>query len=170
MKWGFFATLGGIAVAFYERLISGELIVFLLAGGFRAVWWTVKGVAQVVVALMVLIPLGGKAPAIPTFQNLSTEQKAVLARRALFLAQFNWKEGDQGPTYVVNGNLWIIERGVLNVEKYVDAKGQPRAQHCTYFYAAPATKDGDTLVKPEPFIAGLLVWPQATYFCDFGRG
>lgn len=188
-RWGFGLTLlGGGILAWYEKIFSGETVGWILRFCWDGAWWAIRGVFQLLTALVLLVGTGNFTMHWPAYSSapvLSEEHKIVF-RMAAVLAP--WKEGDTIPAIETVGDekWWTFKRGVVETGTHVDGQNRPVERKCIYLYASKAIPSPDprlttpSKMKAEepryfltasPYVLGIeyfVAWPEVARSCRIG--
>jgi hypothetical protein len=161
----------GLFLSWYDRLLSVDWLPWLLERGGLLIWWLVKGVFQLALALLALAGIGGAhLPASP-FAGGPAFVTTDFARA--FLGVLRDHGGEFGPEIWSYGgrDYWIAVRSTMDSTTFVDARDDPTQQVCRHLYAARAAKvDGQYLVpKPETIFGG-MAWPNVVTLCRVDGG
>lgn len=142
------AAAGTVLFLWWERIISFEWIAPLA-----------KGFVQIVAALLVVSP--SSLDIIPaSFTPYEQKELTDVAKLLPF------STAETKAVYEPALKLWVLARGSVDSESYVDAQGRAVNRNCTFIYAARGVEKNGYLEKPVPYVAGYLVWREAARYCS----
>jgi hypothetical protein len=98
----------------------------------------------------------------------SAQRQAINSGLASVLDHASFGVGDSKPDiYHAGGKpFWGVIRGEVVTGSHVDQHGQPVTLNCLHMYAAPATADWQSYLKPNPYnLAGWVSWPERATLC-----
>jgi hypothetical protein len=99
----------------------------------------------------------------------SVERQAINSGLAGVLDHASFGLGDSKPDvyYYAGGKpFWGVIRGEVVTGSHVDQHGQPVTLSCLHMYAAPATADWQSYLRPNPYnLAGWVRWPERATLC-----